>query len=373
MLGTASASAPKVRCTLLPLVLALATTTVTEVNAETAPQRSTRSTSASSLDSQADAEARRAIQQRLASDRLLRGAGLEVSVAAGIVVLSGAVPVWPWSTRAARIARVMQGVRAVVNRTRFVPVRRPDALVRREIRQALRANPALAKLPISVVVRRGVVQLSGSITSWDEQQLAERVATSVAGVRFCQNQLTLARAIQRSAPLFAADVQSRLGWDPYVDRSPIRVSAQGSRVVLAGTVASAAQRKRAIMHAWVPGVTAVDASGLLVEHALPGEESLRRTWPSDAQISATIAELAPYWPRLAISGVSITVVGGVVTLRGNVPALADRDAAEDMARSAVGVVDVQNELRGPWWRAPVRPPPVKAAPPARRKPRKKTR
>jgi osmotically-inducible protein OsmY len=273
----------------------------------------------------------------------------------------------PWSTRAARIARVVRGVRAVVNRIRVVPVRRPDTQIARDVRRGLRGTPALAKLPIAVAVRRGVVLLTGSITTWDEQELAERVAASVPGVRFCQNQLTW-RSSGRTAALVVADVQSRLSWDPYVERAPIRVAAQGGRVLLEGAVGSAAQRKRAIAHAWVPGVTAVDSDGLSVA-VLPGEQALRSSWPSDAEITAAIGDLFVYWPKLTISGASITVAGGIANVRGTVSTLADRDAAREMVRSAVGVIEVRDDLRGPWWRPPVQPPPVPTKPAPRRRKR----
>jgi osmotically-inducible protein OsmY len=294
---------------------------------------------------------------------------IEVQVRSGIVLLTGTVAVAPASRRAARIARVLAGVRAVVNRVRTEPVRRPDSQVAREVRQALRRSPALASMPISVVVTRGVVQLRGSITSWEEQQLAESVVAAVRGVRFCQNQLTLARTIPRTAAIVAADVRARLSRDPYVEHAPIRVDARRGVVSLSGRVAWPGQRKRAIMHAWVPGVTGVDADDLIVVPTLSGQEGLREFWPSDADILAAIADLLAYWPQLAAAGPTSSVVGGVVTLRGNVATLADRDAAQAMALSAVGVVEVRSELRGPWWRASPSPPPapVKVNPPGRRK------
>lgn len=316
---------------------------------------------------ESDARAREAIEARLGSDRIVRTAGVAVTVAGGIAVLSGTVPVSPWSTRAARIARVVRGVRGVVNRIRVAPVRRSDTQIARDVRRGLRGTPALAKLPIAVAVRRGVVLLTGSITTWDEQELAERVAASVPGVRFCQNQLTW-RSSRRTAALMVADVQSRLNWDPYVERAPIRVAAQGSLVLLEGAVGSAAQRKRAIAHAWVPGVTAVDSDGLRVVE-LPGEQTLRGSWPSDAEITAAIGDLLVYWPNLVISGARITVAGGIANVSGTVSTLADRDAVREMVRSAVGVIEVRDDLRGPWWRPPVQPPPAPTKPALRRRKR----
>ena len=343
--------------------------------AEPVADRGTSSAATSSSERPEDATIRRALWRRLASDEHVELDKVEVQVQRGIVLLAGTVSASPAGTRAARIARVIEGVRAVVNRVRVEPVRRHDSQVARDVRRSLRRTPALASMPISVAVTRGVVQLSGSITSWDEQQLAESVVAAVPGVRFCQNQLTLARSMRRTAAIMAADVRTRLKRDPYLDRAPIVVEVRRGQVTLSGAVAWPAQRKRAMRHAWVPGVAAVDADELLVAPSLPGQEGLRSVWPKDADIRVAIAELVAYWPQLAASGPTSSVVGGVVTLRGNVPTLADRDAARAMAQSAVGVVEVRDELRGPWWRAPVSPSPapVKVNPPARRKAGKRTR
>ena len=62
---------------------------------------------------------------------------------------------------------------------------------------------------------------------------------------------------------------------------------------------------------------------------------------------------------------SMSVAAGVVTVRGNVQTLAEKQAVEGMVRSAVGVVTVNSELRGPWWKPPA------PAPRPPRKPRKR--
>jgi osmotically-inducible protein OsmY len=314
----------------------------------------------------ASTELRRAVLQRLKLDRRLPATGIDVTVSDGIVQLTGVVPVRPWKERAGRIARVVRAVRGVVNRVQVVAVRRDDALVARDVRQALRRTAALARMPIFVSVAAGVVELTGSITTWEEQQLAERVATAVPGVRFCDNRLTSSRALRRTSAVLAADVRSRLDWDPFVQQSLIEVVGRGNQIILSGRVASPAQRRRAVTHGWVQGVSAVDASGLLVDRALEDDQSLRLSAPTDAEISSAIQDLARYWPSVALSSLSISVIGGITTLRGNVPTLTDRAAVVQLVRSAVGVVEVRDELRGPWWRAPA-PAAPPAPPPARRK------
>jgi osmotically-inducible protein OsmY len=306
----------------------------------------------------------RAVLRKLSRDPHIRASTLTVTERDGIVQLSGSVPVVPWRVRAARIASVVRGVRAVVNRVSVVPVIRGDEVVAGDVRRSLRATAALAHLPIAVRVTNGVVELSGVISTWEEQQLAERVASGVPGARFCHNQLIWSRGMRRTSRMIVGDVRSRLAWDPLVQGARIEVVVRHRRVELAGTVGSPAERRRAIAHAWVKGVIAVDAKHLVVDVARRPDDDVRSRFPTDAEISAALADTMPLWPSLAASKVSTSVVGGVVTLRGNVPTLAEKRAAEEMARSAVGVVSVTSELRGPWWRPPE---------PARRAPRKSGR
>lgn len=311
----------------------------------------------------ADADLQRAVRRRLAADRYLVAADVEVAVESGIVLLGGLVPTWPSKERSARVARLVRDVRAVVNRIRVLPPRRKDAALASDVREALRGTAALVSMRIDVQVEGGIVQLTGTITSWEEQQLAERIAMSVPGARFCQNLLTRG-SLARTGEVLVADVQTRLERDPLLQHAAIRVSVRGSRAFLTGTVGSAGARRRAMAHAWVQGISAVDAEGLRIDRSRH-DPDLRSSWPAEGQILATIADLTPYWPSIDASKLNISLLGGAVTLRGEVRTLDERRAVGEMVRSAVGVVAVSDELRGPWWKPPA--PTAPAPPPARRK------
>ena len=234
-----------------------------------------------------------AVLRKLGRDPFLEASGLTVAEANGIVELRGTVPVRSWRARAARVASVVRGVRAVVNRIAVVAVRRADSDVAADIRRALGATAALAKMPITVRVTNGVVVLSGVISTWEQQQLAERVAVGVAGVRFCQNQLTSSRGLTRTAGMIAADIRSRLDWDPLVQQAAINVAVSQGRVVLRGTVGSPLERRRVAAHAWVKSVVAVDARALVVNVLKRPDNDVRLSFPTDAEISVALRDLLP--------------------------------------------------------------------------------
>lgn len=304
-----------------------------------------------------DERIRVSVVRELARDPHLVATGISCAVDSGIVELSGAVPVPRWRERAERVARVVLGVRAVANRLRVVSVLRPDRELEKAVRSAVRATAALRQLPIQATVSDGIVELRGWITSWEEQQLAEKVVSGVPGVRYCQNQLAASGRIARSEAVLAADIRSRFDWDPLLLHDPIRVDVRGTRVSLSGGVGSAAEARRASSLAWVKGVTAVDASKLQLVSPRP-DDNLRAQWPSDAEMTATATELARFWPNVVMSNVSVTVLDATATLRGTVQTQRESLAVAEMARAVVGVVRVDNQLRGPWWREPTPPAPA---------------
>jgi osmotically-inducible protein OsmY len=311
-----------------------------------------------------DFHACNAVLHRLADDKHLEAKNILVTSRDGIVTLAGSVTVLAWRERAARVAKTARNVRAVINRIRVTAVQKSDRQLAKDARDALRATAALRSMPIRVRARAGVVELKGAITTWDEQQLAEAVVSAVPGVRFCLNQLVASSRIARSSSVVAADVTSRLDWDPLLIGSSVECAAKRDSVFLSGNVENEAQRQRATVLALVKGVTRVDASQLSIVATDAGLH-LRATAPSDTEISAVIPQVMTYWPSVSFGGVSTSVLGGAVMLRGNVPSRSDSDAIEGIVRCVVGVVRVQNELRGAWWR-PAPAPRPRAVPPRRR-------
>jgi osmotically-inducible protein OsmY len=312
-----------------------------------------------------DAVMERAILAELRDDRHLDAAGVRVTATNGIVELSGTVGTLVSKERAARVAGVVRGVRVIVNRIQRKLTRRPDADVTRDVRQALRREPATAQMPISVRARKGVVTLTGSISSWTEQELAERVASSVRGVRFCVNNLTTRGAPRRTAETIAADVRSRLGWEPLLTRSELKVVVKNAVVWLYGTTGGNAERSRAVASGWVKGVRAVDGSGISIVTSNRPDENVRERNPSDLEIATAIQDAIAYFLQARPSKITVRVVGGVATLDGVAETFSDKQAIEELAASAVGVNDVKSGLRGPWWRPT--PPPPAPRPPAPRK------
>lgn len=292
-------------------------------------------------------EVARAVEEELLIDPAVPFDSVDVEVADGVVSLRGRVDNLLSRERAARIARTVRGVRAVVNRLEVEPAPPvADPVVAREVRQALAIDPLTAGRLFEVQVDRGVVRLDGEVTSRREGELVGRIVKGVAGVRALDDRLRLDPGARRSDQEIQRVIDRLFRRDLLLERDAIEVRVDEGRVTLSGTVGSAAEKSRATARAWVQGVVAVDASGL--EVAGWARDQALRPPPSgkpDDRVRQALETALGMDPRVRSEQVEVEVDEGRVRLRGVVDDLAARRAAERDAWNTVGVGEVDNRLR----------------------------
>jgi len=293
-----------------------------------------------------DTEITNAVADRLLRDHGVEGHGIDVETVDGVVSLTGTADNVLAKRRAVRIAESVKGVRSVIDRVTVLPSGRSDTQIRSDVRGALFDNVRTEGYEVDVAVEDGVVTLTGLVDSWQEKELVERVASGVRGVLEVNNSIGVRQA-ERDDDEIAEDVRGALRWDRYVDLALVDVSVDDGRVILEGTVGSAAERSRAIANAWVAGTKSVDAKKLRVE-PWASDDPTRDPYaapPSDDAIAQAIEDGLLLDPRVVSEDVDVDVEHGVVTLRGSVRFLSAKDAAAQVARDTVGVLRVRNRLR----------------------------
>lgn len=283
----------------------------------------------------------------LANDQAVEGVNLDVLTQEGIVTLAGTVNNPLAKERAVKLAKTIKGVRGIVNRIEVVPPEKPDSLIKTNIQNALAWDPAAESYEITVDASDGVVTLQGSVESWQERELAGRIAKGISGVKEVNNQVEVDYTEERSDDEIKQDIQDALLWNRYVDDSLIRVNVSNGMVSLTGVVGSAAEKEEARLLSWIVGVDAVDTSGLTVE-SWAREERFRQDKymvKEDEAIEQAVHDALFYDPRVRMFEINVSSDGGVLTLGGTVDNLKAKRSAAQTARNIVGVWRVKNQIK----------------------------
>jgi osmotically-inducible protein OsmY len=243
-----------------------------------------------------------AVENELLMDRAVASHLIDVTTIDGIVTLGGSVDNILAKEWTERIAGLVKGVRAVVNKIEVdPPILRSDWEIREDVDNALLADPATDSYEITVKVKDNVVTLSGTVESWQEKNLCETVAKGVKGVKDVISRITISWPKKRPDYEIKAEVEKALEWDPFVDHALIDVSVKGGDVKLTGIVGSAAEKRHALLDAYVYGVESVDNSGLNVERwardkDLRGQKYADKT---DKEIEDAVKDALFYDPRVS--------------------------------------------------------------------------
>ena len=211
-----------------------------------------------------------------------------------------------------------------------------NAQVERDVRAELTWDPRVDDKEVRVDASNGIVTLTGTVPSFADKRAAERAAERVFGVRAVANDLSVAVPLHysRSDSEIARAVVDTLAWDVQVPEPRIKASVSDGWITLAGDVEWRYQRdaaERAVRN--LAGVRGVTNEITVIA---------KRVSPRD--VSRSIKEALERRADRTADRINVEAVGTVVTLKGHVPSLGDRRAAEGAAWSAPGVTEVHDEL-----------------------------
>ena len=137
------------------------------------------------------------VKTALASESSLAKRDIEVETRDGVVQLSGFVDTEDQRTAALMRARSVKGVQEVRNdlsiRDDARPAKRPmaDTVIAAKVKDSLQGADLAADSEVNVEVSKGVVQLSGFVSTPQEKARAGDLASAVEGVRDVENQIAL--------------------------------------------------------------------------------------------------------------------------------------------------------------------------------------
>jgi hyperosmotically inducible protein len=136
-----------------------------------------------------------AIKMKLAADSRTPATEINVDTYDGVVTLFGMVPSKDSKSAAHEIAHAVSGVKSVQNQLEVVSPANKDAVQARDedvqagVMKALKDSGDQQNANIVVAVSNGVVRLTGTVTTWENNLSAVYSARSVHGVRSVNNEL----------------------------------------------------------------------------------------------------------------------------------------------------------------------------------------
>ncbi len=142
----------------------------------------------------------------------------------------------------------------------------------------------------------------------------------------------------KSEEIKKQDIIDNLTWDDSVNANDVNVRVENSTAVLEGTISSYAEKLAAERNALdVPGINVVENNLTVL---LPATINL----PSDAEITSNIENKLLWDSQIDSTKINVQTIDGVVTLSGEVDTYWEKNQAEDLALSTLGVIDVINNL-----------------------------
>lgn len=208
-----------------------------------------------------DRDLQQTVEDALAWNPEVDTAAIGVSVKDGVVTLTGQVPTYRQKAVAGKTALRTKGVTTIANDivVHHSSDPRTDSDIAGAVQHVLTWTSVIPHDAVKADVEDSVVTLTGSLEWNYQREMAEHLVEPLAGVKAVKNRITLDPRPHASPAETQALVRRAIVRHAVTDARHIDVAADGTRVVLTGTVSSYAEKRQAEIAAWSsPNVDHVD-------------------------------------------------------------------------------------------------------------------
>jgi len=283
------------------------------------------------------------INMDIKADTAMKGSDLRVSLHNGIALIEGSALTLDQTERAAARALATVSIRAVVNDVRIVPPSDTSLSLKESAEAAFQKQELVDASHIKINENNGRIVLTGTVGTWDEQELARELVSKVPAVRAIDNRLQVTYEGIRTDAQIAAQVKYMIHDDPLYTGLDFGVVVKDGVVSLSGTTGNKAEADRLVRRSYVTGVIEVNATNLDVNSNL-AMEGLTDKHITPEQTLVALNDAYVLDPRVDETKVHATFKEGVLTLSGVVNDINEKDAAESTARGVPGVLTISNQL-----------------------------
>jgi osmotically-inducible protein OsmY len=213
---------------------------------------------------------------------------------------------------------------------------RSDEEIQRDVLAELKWDARINPNEIGVIVKEGVVTLTGWADSYIKKWSAEEAAHRVRGVKAVANdiEVRLPTSSQRTDAEIAEAAVRALEWDALVPLDKVKVTVSKGWVTLEGEVEWQYQKEDA--ERVIRRLTGVRGVSNLI--------TVRPQSVSAEEIKRKIEQALIRNAQLDAQRIQVAVEGSKVILKGKVRSWAEREEAEREAWASPGVTEVENRI-----------------------------
>jgi len=208
-----------------------------------------------------------------------------------------------------------------------------DQEIQTDVMAELRWDPSVPATEIGVVVKDGVVTLTGTVDTYMKKWRAEEVAHRVNGVIAVANEIQVRSIGERTDSDIAAAALHALSWNSTIPQDKVHITVDKGWITLKGDVEWQYQRQEAerVVRRLL-GVKGVSNLITVKPAATPADlkRKIEDALVRNAQVDA--------------ERITVEVQGSKAVLKGKVRSWAEREEAERVAWLAPGITSVDNQI-----------------------------